>query len=204
MPEQSGPILARADAEDVLGERLLECLRESGHRSMIVRIGQGYDAREQGPLAPLKIVFDKAFVDYYDIDDFSGTKLGRCVSEAALGVRTRAFRGDYMHFDLVNDAVPDPLAGASKYIDRKEAETALSALDEEARECALRHPRFAEPGKTLNFNIGFRGADGAVTRVLPFYVDDSPYRACLEKTYGQARVSPFRRLEEKVMHKLSP
>ena len=204
IPEQTGPILPKAEAEKVLKEPLLDCLRESGHYTMYVRIGQGYDAPTTGPLAPLLIVYDKAIIDYWDVENFTATPLGTCVAKAAREVRTRAFKGNYMYFSITNEAVPDPLADADKTINRKVADTQLSAFDEEARECAQRHPQYAQPGKTISFSIKFRGVDGSVTEVLPFYVKDSPYCTCLKKTYQKAKVPPFRRLSEKVLHKLSP
>ena len=204
VPEQTGPILTKAEAERVLKEPLLECLRESGRYAMIVRIGQGYKAATEGPLPPLQIFNNEATIDYRSVKNFTGTPLGECVANAALGVRTRAFKGNYMRFAVTNPEVADPLAHASKTIDQKAAQQALSKFDEEARECVVRYPQYAEPGKTISFSINFRGVDGTVTEVLPFYVKDSPYRSCLEESYQKAMVPPFRRLHTKVIHKLAP
>jgi hypothetical protein len=204
IPEQTGQILTKVEAEKVLKEPLLDCLRESENYSMIVRIGQGYKAPSQGPLPPLLIFNNEATINYRVVKNFTSIPLGKCVANAALGVRTRAFKGNYMRFAITNEKVPDPLANAPKTINHKMAQLALSAFDEEARECAIRYPQYAESGKTISFSINFRGVDGSVTQVLPFYVNESLYRTCLEKTYQKTTVTPFRRLSTKVVHRLTP
>jgi hypothetical protein len=202
--KQTGPVLTKPEAKNVLQDPLKECLQESGYYSMIVRIGQGYKAPDSGPLAPLTVVFDKAIINYLDVENFTGTPLGKCVMSKISELQTRAFKGDYMHFKIINDTVSDPLKDAAKSIDREEATSVLSNLDEEALDCVNRYPKHAQPGKTISISITFRGADGSVMEVIPFYVKQSPYKTCLEEVYKKARVHPFRKLNEKVMHTLSP
>jgi hypothetical protein len=204
VPKQRGPILTKPEAEEILTEPLKECLQESGYYSMIVRVGQGYEAPDSGPLAPLTIVFDKATINYRDIENFTGTPLGKCVIKKISEIQTRASRGNYMHFKIVNDSVSDPLKDAMESIDRKEAKSVLSNFDEEALDCVNRYPEYAQSGRKISISITFRGLDGSVIQVIPFYVEQSPYKTCLEEVYGKARVHPFRKLNEKVVHTLSP
>jgi hypothetical protein len=179
-------------------------MAQHGVHHLIVRIGQGYETQTTGPLPPLTIVHDPV-VDYRVTPGFTGTPLGRCALRAALGVRARAVKGNYMYFEIRNQDATDPLAGAPDTLDRAAAEEALARRDEEARDCARGHPEHAKPGETIRMAVEFRGVDGRVARVDPFYVETgTPYRECFEAAYGKAVVPKFRKLSDKVVHALSP
>lgn len=202
-PSDTRPILSKKEAQALLEPELLACLKAANKYHLYVRIGQGYDAPSTGPLYPLIVVRDDATVDYLDVDDFSTKPLGKCVAEAALGVRTPAHRGAYMMFGIENPAAPDPRAGAPKRLDQKAATRALEAFDGEARECASRYPEQTKPGQTISFAVTFRGVDGAVTRVEPFYVRKEPYETCLKEAYMKAKGPRIRDgLSKQVLHEL--
>ena len=202
-PNDTRPILSKEEAQALLEPELLACLKAANKYHLYVRIGQGYDAPSTGPLYPLIVVRDDATVDYLDVDDFSTKPLGKCVAEAALGVRTPAHRGAYMMFGIENPAAPDPRAGAPKRLDQKAATRALEAFDGEARECASRYPEQTKPGQTISFAVTFRGVDGAVTRVEPFYVRKEPYETCLKEAYMKAKGPRIRDgLSKQVLHEL--
>ncbi|MFC1525550.1 hypothetical protein ACFL6X_01930 [Candidatus Latescibacterota bacterium] len=202
-PNDTRPLLSREEAQALLEPELLTCLKAANKHHLYVRIGQGHDAPSTGPLYPLAVVRDVATVDYLDVVDFTSTPMGKCVAEAARGVRAPAHGGAYMMLEIENPAAPDPLAGAPERLDQKAAIRALEAFDGEARECAKRYPEQAKPGQTISFAVTFRGVDGAVTRVEPFYVGKGPYETCLKEAYRKAKGPRFRDgLSKQVLHKL--
>lgn len=198
------PVMSKKDAQEVLEPELLACMKKHGTHHVIVRIGQGYGAKKTGPLGPLTIV-DKTVVNYADAPGFKRSALGQCVLTAISGLRADTARGNYIYFGLVNKAAPDPLEGANAKMTNEQGVAAMTALDDEARDCARRHPDEAPEGRVVRVQATFQGVDGKVTRVEPLYLETkSPYARCLKRVYGKAVVPRFRRLTEKHMHKLTP
>lgn len=203
-PEPSTPVVSKAEAEAALKPEILSCMRQNRVHYLITRIGQGYGKRQSGTLPALRIV-ETAYVDYRPVPGFAKTPLGRCVSAAASQIRCSAFRGNYIYFGLRNNTVPDPLAGQPESLDHGAAKQALTALDEEARDCARRAPSGSKPGETVRVSVTFTGFDGRVKKVEPIYVKaKSDYAKCLKSVYKKAQVPRFRRLDDRTMHALAP
>jgi len=200
----STPVMSKKEAQEVLEPELLACMKKHATHHVIVRIGQGYRGRKTGPLGPLAIV-DKTTVNYADAPKFKRSPLGKCMQVAISGLRADTARGNYMYFGLVNKAAPDPLEGANAKMSHEQGVAAMTAHDEEARDCARRHPDGATEGRVVRVQATFRGVDGKVSRVEPLYLDSkSPYTKCIKGVYRKATVPRFRRLSEKHMHKLAP
>lgn len=197
-------ILGKNDAKKVLEPALLACMKKEGVHYLITRLGQGYDVKSTGPLAPLVFV-DSSWVDYREVDDFTDTVLGQCILGAAAQVTTRAQKGNYIYFGVRNPQVADPLEGASERLPHVAVEAALQALDGEARECMRRFPDTAPFGDSVTLEIEFRGIDGVVRKSRIFYQDpESPYSRCVIETYARAISPRFRSLTGKTTHTLTP
>ncbi len=204
MPEPTGPILSKQEAQKMLEPEILSCMKQHNVHYLIVDIGQGYGKYKAGALPPLKVA-ETPYVEYKPAPGFSKSPLGKCVLAAAAPIRVSAFRGNYMIFGLRNPSAPDPLAGRPEFLDRTAAESALSDLDNEARMCQSSAPDGSRPGETVSISVTFQGFDGSVLVVEPGYIKyKSPYGKCLRNVYGKAKVPTFRRLKDRLMHQLRP
>jgi hypothetical protein len=200
-PARTDPILTKQQAQQVLEPELLSCMRQHGVHYLITRLG---NERRGGDVPPLKLT-GTTIVDYQPTPGFATTPLGLCVARAGHAVRAPAYGGNYIYFGLRNEAVPDPLSDAPARLDAAAATRALAALDDEARDCAKRHPADSRPGEAVRISVRFGGAGGRVTRVSPFYVEaQSAYGRCLSSVYGKAQIARFKKIEEDVMHVLEP
>lgn len=197
----TGPVSSKKDAQQVLEPEVLSCMKEHGVHYLITRLGN----KRKGATVPPLGLTGTSVVDYKPTPGFARTPLGRCVARAARAVRAPAYGGDYIYLGLRHDAVPDPLAAAPARLDAAAAKQALSALDDEARDCAARKPSGSRPGESVSVMVRFHGATGQVSDVRPNYVDKkSPYGRCLSSVYGKATVGKFREIEHKVMHVIQP
>lgn len=197
----AGPVSSKKEAQQVLEPEVLSCMKEHGVHYLITRLG---NKRKGGTVPPLGLT-GTSIVDYAPTPRFARTPLGRCVAGAAKAVRAPAYGGDYIYLGLRQNAVPDPLAAAPARLDTAAAKQALSALDDEARDCATRKPSGSRPGESVSVMVHFYGATGQVSDVRPHYVDTkSPYGRCLSSVYGKATVGKFREIDHKVLHVLQP
>lgn len=204
-PKPSGPVLSKDEATRVLEPKVLQCMKRAGVHYVITRVGQGYKVSDKGPLAPIGVLGDPEpnYVDYRRVRGFERTPLGRCIDRAARRVRVRAFRGNYIYLGIRNPSTPDPLAGLARQVDQKAAKAALSERDGHARECVRRHPDEATEGKVVSMLVHFTGHDGKVQKVEPYYMDQrSAFTRCIVGAYSSTRVSRFRGLSDKVLHKV--
>ncbi|MFH1810147.1 MAG: hypothetical protein ABIJ09_15480 [Pseudomonadota bacterium] len=202
LEQPPAPVVSRPQAIRMLEPELLSCMKQHKVHYFIVRIGQGYDA-PPGLYPPLVVLYDNATVEYREVQGFSATPLGRCVVAAAARLWTDAPRGAYMHFGLRNPDARDPLAGKPRSINQALAHKALGDLDEAARDCGRRQLPGFKPGRDLSMIVRFRGIDGQVEQVEPYYIDEkSPYDQCIRAAYKSATVPQFRELSDKVLHKL--
>jgi LSD1 subclass zinc finger protein len=196
-----GPVVTKQEAEQILRPEVLACMREQGVHYLITRLG---NQRQGGRVPPLALT-GTSVVDYQPTPGFAKTPLGRCVARAASAVRAPAYRGNYIYFGLRNDAVPDPLADAPARLDPAAARQALATLDDEARDCAARHPAGSRPGEPVSIMVFFLGATGQVSDVQPYHVDKkSAYSRCLSTVYRKATVGRFRAIDHKILHVLTP
>jgi hypothetical protein len=196
----SGPISTKKDAEQILRPELLACMKEHGVHYLITRLGN----KRRGASVPPLGLTGTSVVDYKSTPGFATTPLGRCVARAASAVRAPVYGGDYIYFGLRHDSVPDPLADAPARLDTKAAKQALSAHDDEARDCTTRSPAGSRPGESLSIMVSFEGATGKVSQVEPYYVDiKSAYARCLSSVYRKATVDKFREIDHMVVHVLA-
>lgn len=197
-------VVSHSEAKKVLTTQFMSCMKEFNIYNFWIRLGAGeYNAKKTGPLPPLMTRY-MVTINYQDAD-LNASQFGGCVTGAMAGIRTRAYGGNYLYFNIDNKSAPDPLSGAPKKLDSREATKRLSAVDGEARDCAERYPEQAQPGATLIFGIHFRGFTGKVTKVNPVYIGaDSDYSKCLQNTYSQVAVPRFRDYEGKVTYTLAP
>jgi hypothetical protein len=197
----TGPVLTKQEAEQTLKPEILSCMKQHGVHYLITRLG---NVRRGGSVPALSLT-GTSVVDYQPAPNFAKTPLGRCVASAGSAVHAPAYKGNYIYFGLRNDSVADPLADAAASLDRAEAKRALSALDEGARDCATRDPKGSRPGESVSISVSFYGATGKVASVRPVYVEaKSAYGRCLSSVYGKATIARFRKLDDKVMHTLTP
>lgn len=197
----TGPVLTKKDAEAVLRPEVLSCMKQHGVHYLITRLGN----ERRGANVPALRLTEESIVDYKRTPGFASTPLGRCVARAGSGVRAPAYGGDYIYFGLRNESIPDPLADAPAQIDRRAAEQALAALDDEARDCNTRGLAGSRPGESVSVSVTFEGATGKVSKVEPNYVDiRSAYGRCMFSVYRKATVGKFRDIDERVLHTLNP
>jgi hypothetical protein len=200
-PVYTGPIVTKQEAEKILRPELLTCMKQHGVHYLITRLG---NERRGANVPPLGIV-DTSVVDYKRMPGFASSPLGKCIARAGGAVRAPAYGGDYIYFGLRHDEVPDPMANVAARLDQKAAELAVSALDDEARDCTQRSPAGSRPGESVRILVFFEGATGKVSKVEPYYVDTrSAYGRCLAAVYRKATVDKFREIEQKVLHVLAP
>lgn len=197
----TGPVLSKQDAERALEPEILSCMKRAGVYYLITRLGND---RRGGSVPALRLK-GTSVVDYAPAPGFARTPLGQCVARAGRAVHAPAYRGNYIYVGLHNDAVPDPLGDASAHLDRAAASKALSALDEEARDCGRSHPDGSRPGESTTVSVTFQGASGRVSKIRVLYVKPrSPYARCIVKVYREASTARFKRIEERVTHVLRP
>lgn len=197
----TGPVSSKKEAEAILRPELLACMKEHGVHYLITRLGNN----PRGATVPALGLTETSVVDYKPTPGFATTPLGRCVARAARGVRAPAYGGNYIYFGLRNESIPDPLADSPAHLDAEAAKQALSARDDEARDCATRSPAGSRPGESVSVMVYFEGATGKVSRVEPYYVDiRSAYGRCLFSVYGKVTVGKFREIEQHVVHALAP
>lgn len=200
-PEYTGPVLSKADAQKALEPELQSCMKQAGVYYLITRLGND---RKGSSVPPLHLT-GTSVVDYVPTPGFAKTPLGKCVARAGAAVRAPAYRGNYIYFGLHNDAVADPLAGAPNELNQAKAKKALSALDDEARDCATSHAKGSRPGERTTLLATFQGVTGRVSKVELLYVDrKSPYARCVAEVYGKASTDKFKRIESRVTYVLKP
>ncbi len=201
VPDYTGPVLSKADAQKALEPELLSCMKQAGVYYLITRLGND---RKGSSVPPLHLT-GTSVVDYVPTPGFAKTSLGQCVARAGAAVHAPAYRGNYIYFGLHNDAVADPLAGAPNELNQAKAKRALSALDDEARDCVTSHPEGSRPGERVTLLATFQGVTGRVSKVELLYVDrKSPYARCVAGVYGKASTETFKRIESRVTYVLQP
>jgi hypothetical protein len=200
-PAPTGPVSSKKEAEAILRPELLACMKEHGVHYLITRLGNNV----RGGTVPALGLVETSVVDYKHTPGFATTPLGRCVARAARGVRAPAYGGDSIYFGLREDSIPDPLADAPAHLDAEAAKQALSARDDEARDCTTRSPSGSRPGESQSVMVYFEGATGKVSRVEPYYVDiRSAYGRCLTSVYRKVTVGKFREIEHYVVIAVAP
>ena len=197
------PVIGKQQAKRVLEPKLIACMKAHGVYQLLTRIGQGY-GKWEGRLGPLKIV-ESSWVDYRPVPRLASLPLGACIGRAMSSVQSNTQRGNYIHFDLRNRGVKDPLKGAPQRLSRGDWRHLVIAVDDQARKCARKHSDNPRVGQQVSVHLTVRGVDGKVTRVSPSYINPrSRYGQCLVAVYKKVEFPKFRGLSQDVTYHLNP
>jgi hypothetical protein len=187
LPEPTGPVLSVSDAEAALKPKVLTCMRELGVHDIMAYMGNSKvgavsvlarsGSRVDGVRASIK-----------------GTALGKCMDRAGATLRSRAFKSNYLRFQLVNDAVPDPLGDLPAKADRAEFERIIATADPKILECAKKH---GEEGAKEVFYFVIDGPSGKPRRVDASYRSKG-FKRCAEPIYKKLSFPKVRQWDVKI------
>lgn len=187
--QPSGPVDTVAQAKQKLEPKVLACMRKTKTHALLAYMGN----TSVGPVSLLRD--SRTRVDGLRAK-LAGTSLGRCIDEAGASVRTRAFKSNYVRFELRNDAAPDPLASLPAKADREAIGSTIESRDPKVHACAATH---GQQGAHEVFYFAIDGPTGKVLSVRGSY-GSKKFRRCAEAVYRTLVFDAVRQYEIKYTH----
>lgn len=181
-PEPAGPMFSVADARAALEPKVRACMRDAKIHSLLAYMGN----KKVGAVTVLKD--SRTRVDGTR-KDIRRTPLGKCMDAAGRTLRVRAFKSNYVRFQLENKGVPDPHGHLPQKSDHKDVGSTIAEVDDKIIACGLKH---GEEGAKEVFYFVIDGPTGKVSSVRGSYRSKS-FRKCSEKVY---RGLQFTRVQE--------
>jgi len=173
-PAPTGKVLSVAEAKRVLQPMVLACMRTHKVHSIQLRLGN----KTVGPVHLLGRPH-RSRVDGMR-SEIIGSKLGRCINKAGRKVRARAFKSNYILFNLVNSDVPNPLAKLPAKAAPADVQATIDGAAPKIHACARKH---GEEGASGVFYFTIDGPTGNVISVRSSY-GSKAFGRCAEKVYG--------------------
>jgi hypothetical protein len=187
VPAPTGPVLTSGKAEPLLKPLVLACMNQNGVYSLLTRFGN----KSVGPVHVLQNNGSN-FVDGRRTK-LKSNKLARCLDAAGKTLRVRAFRGDYIYFNLKNPGVANPLADLPAKANHSEVMATIDSVTPKIKACARKH---GEEAAKESFTFVIDGPSGKVHRVNGAYRSKA-FLKCAKAIYRGLQFTKVQKIEHK-------